>query len=195
MLKRLASHAVSAFEKEVASGIRQPLSADELADTDESHQVESSSKATSKKGKIAGVKQAKIVRLAERVDGLTGKGKSKGYGFVEMRSHADALRVLRWSNNNSDLGHLWQSWWKEELESLIKQLAEKRQKDDEDETRLKKLKDELQKFSGADGEKMGKGKGTLIVEFSIENVQVVQRRAAHQESSVSCSLNNASLLV
>ena len=39
------------------------------------------------KGKvIPRVRQAKIVRQADRVDTLTGKGRSKGYGFLELRT-------------------------------------------------------------------------------------------------------------
>lgn len=122
-----------------------------------------------------GVKQAKIVRQQERVDPVTGKGRSKGYGFVEMYKHADALRVLRWANNNPDVGALFEGWWKEELEDLIKLEKQKVEKD-KDDARLKRIKEELEKGGTRKGTK-----GTLIVEFSIENVQVVQRRSAHQK--------------
>ena len=44
------------------------------------------------KGRDTGVRQAKIVRQADRVDAVTGKGRSKGYGFLELGAHADALR-------------------------------------------------------------------------------------------------------
>lgn len=175
MLKQLATRAVSSFEEEVKSGSRQPLSADEQAETDEDKPDKAN-----KKGKGGGgVKQTKIIRLAERVDGLTGKGRSKGYGFVEMRTHSDALRVLRWANNNTDLGPLWTKWWKEELETLVKQAAEKKGKSEDEETRLAKLKEELERMKL--GETLGNSKGSLIVEFSIENIQVVQRRSTQQK--------------
>jgi nucleolar protein 4 len=45
---------------------------------------------------ISGVKQAKIMHQAERVDAIMGKGRSRGYEFVEMYTHADTLHVLQW---------------------------------------------------------------------------------------------------
>lgn len=119
-----------------------------------------------------GVQQAKLVRQQERIDPVTGKGRSKGYGFVEMHTHADALRVLRWANNNPSVGELFEGWWKEELKDLLK--AEK-SKSDKDETRIKRIEGEIEK------DMPKKSRGTLIVEFSIENIQVVQRRKAHQD--------------
>ncbi|KAI0916243.1 hypothetical protein AcW1_009926 [Taiwanofungus camphoratus] len=190
MLKRLAIHAVRTFEKEVEEGIRQRLTDDELAEAasaadHEEMKKEPGSEKKSKKdtkrkgGRDTGVKQAKIVRQADRVDSVTGKGRSRGYGFLEMATHANALRVLRWANNNFEVGALFEGWWKVELEGLVK--IEKK-KDVKDESRLKRLKEELEKGTPV------KSKGTLIVEFSIENVQVVQRRAAHQreKSQVRC---------
>lgn len=181
VLKRLAIHAVRAFETEVKKGLRAGLTPDELAeiiDEDEESQVKeeegdkSIKKAHRKGERGTGVKQAKIVRQHDRVDPVTGKGRSKGYGFLEMLKHADALRVLRWTNNHPDIGPLFEGWWKDELDDLIKQ--EKR-KEDKDEARLKRMKDELEKSGSR------QSKGTLIAEFSIENVQVVQRRSALQK--------------
>ncbi|KAF7359430.1 Ribosome biogenesis [Mycena sanguinolenta] len=174
LLKRLAIHAVRAFQDDVKSGARADLSPDELAEVPDDEDKEDSEpkKKMSKKtllGRRTGVKQAKLVRQSERVDPVTGKGRSKGYGFVEMNKHADALRVLRWANNNSDVGPLFEAWWKDELEDLVK--AEKAKPDgDRDDSRLKRLKDELE------GGSVKKGKGTLIVEFSIENITTIQRR-------------------
>jgi nucleolar protein 4 len=128
------------------------------------------------------VKQAKIVRQAERVDPVTGKGRSKGYGFVEMHKHADALRVLRWANNNPNAGPLFEEWWKDELQDLVK--VEKAKADgDRDDARLKRLKDELEKGSTK------KSKGTLIVEFSIENITTIQRRNTVQKERASVNLH------
>ncbi len=179
MLKRLAIHAIRAFEAEVKAGKRQALTADELTEPapdkeDEDVKMEedeSTSKKHKGKGRNTGVKQAKIVRQQDRVDPVTGKGRSRGYGFLELGNHADALRVLRWSNNNFAVGRLFEEWWKAELEDLIK--AEKR-KDaaTRDETRIKRIREEIEKGVPP------KSRGTLIAEFSIENVQVVQRRAA-----------------
>ena len=118
------------------------------------------------------MKQAKIVRQQDRVDAVTGKGRSKGYGFLEMEKHADALRVLRWANNNTAVNKLFEQWWREELQLLLEVEKKKAKKD---EARVERIKTELEQ--GA----QRKSKGTLIVEFSIENVQVVKRRAALQE--------------
>ena len=54
------------------------------------------------------VKQAKIVQQMERVDPITGKGQSKGHEFLEMDTHADALRVLRWVNSHPGVGALFE---------------------------------------------------------------------------------------
>ncbi|PCH38948.1 hypothetical protein WOLCODRAFT_84595 [Wolfiporia cocos MD-104 SS10] len=186
MLKRLAIHAARTFEQEVKAGTRQPLSADELVegpspvdasmkDESEDGNAERPSKAKGKgfkKGRDTGVKQAKVVRQADRVDPVTGKGRSKGYGFLEMTKHADALRVLRWANTNRAVGALFEEWWKAELEDLV-QIEKKKPK--QDEARLKRLREELERGAPV------RSKGTLVVEFSIENVQVVQRRMGQQK--------------
>ena len=125
MLKRLAGHAVKAFNAEVKRGDRAPLTSDELAAdmVKPEGEVEEVAKAEAgggedkqklKKKKFTGakdplVKQTKIIRQAERVDPLTGKGKSKGYGFVDLTKHSDALRFLRcqWVNNNPEVGEIF----------------------------------------------------------------------------------------
>jgi len=192
MLKRLASHAVKAFESEVKQNLRQPLTTDELArvvvapeesgmvvgDGDVDKRKDKKSSSSKFKGRDTGVKQAKIVRQAERVDSLTGKGRSKGYGFIEMHKHADALRVLRWANNNPDIGSLFDVWWKDELENLLK-LEKAKTESEKDDARVKRLKEEIE--STGDGNKKKKAKGSLIVEFSIENIQVTKRRDASQK--------------
>ena len=205
MLKRLASHAVKAFESEVKQNLRQPLTTDELARVAAPEEVgdgdivmmdkrkedkKKSSSSSKFKGRDTGVKQAKIVRQAERVDSLTGKGRSKGYGFIEMHKHADALRLLRWANNNPDIGSLFDLWWKDELENLLKLEKAKKsesEKDGDGDARVKRLKEEIDRWSsttGDDGKKKKattKGSSSLIVEFSIENIQVTRRRNASQK--------------
>jgi len=172
-LKRLALHALRAFKDEVQKGERDGLTPEELEEATKESDEPGDSSTKPKAGKRSqgskskGVKQAKIVRQHERVDPVTGKGRSKGYGFIEMPRHADALRVLRWANNNPTVTPLLSTWWKEELGDLIKL---EKGKEDPDEARLKRMKDELEG-------QVKIPKGTLIVEFSIENVQVVQRRA------------------
>jgi nucleolar protein 4 len=210
MLKRLSLHALKAFEDEVKNGSRAGLTADELAsgkmadDDDEKAQdaEEEGEKKKKKKKKFTGtkslntpIKQTKIVRQPERVDAVTGKGRSKGYGFVEMHTHGDALRLLRWANNNPAVGALFEGWWGDELAMLLKlELGKQKQAAGEgeeekegggrDEARVKRIKDELEGVKSGEGGKKRKAKGTLIVEFSIENVQVVQRRKAALERSL-----------
>lgn len=182
LLRHLAKHAVKTFKSEVKEGLRTNLSSDELIEPvveEDQQDVPSRGKGKEKVSvpprRLTGVKQAKVVRQQERVDPVTGKGKSKGYGFLEMHRHADALRVLRWSNNNPDVHALFATWWKEELADLCKQ---EEKKDGRDDARLRRMKEELETGSGK------AGKNTLIVEFSIENVQVVQRRSAAQKDQV-----------
>jgi nucleolar protein 4 len=176
LLKRLAIHAIRTFEDEVKKGVRVGLTEDELAevvDENDEEEVGQKNKKGMQKaaGRCTGVKQAKIIRQQERVDPVTGKGRSKGYGFLEMHKHADALRVLRWANNNPDLGPLFEDWRKDELRDLIELENVKETKDD---LRLRRMKDELAGVAK-------KRTGTLIIEFSIENVQVVNRRNALQQ--------------
>ncbi len=179
VLKRLALYAAREFDKEVKNKARNGLSQDELAvDLDEQDNEGGQIDNKHKRHKAhERVKQAKIVRQHERIDPVTGKGRSKGYGFLEMFTHADALRVLRWANNNENTAKLLTEWYKEDLGSLIVQ-EEKKKPGEREDGRLKRLKDEMEKSNLS-------VKGTLIVEFSIENVQVVQRRAAYQR--VRCS--------
>jgi len=120
------------------------------------------------------VRQAKIVRLADKVDPIIGKGRSKGYGFLEMMTHADALKVLRWSNNNPEVEGLMRGWWKQELEDLLKKLQDGKKKNDEEQARIKRIKDRLKELEEEKTKKSGR---TLVMEFSIENIQVVRRRS------------------
>ena len=204
MIKRLAIHALREFEGEVKKGERLALSADELAvdaggvddvgdddDDDEGGGEDGGKKGKKKRmkersGRRTGVKQAKIVRQMERVDSITGKGRSKGYGFLEMNTHADALRVLRWANNHPSVGPLFEEWWKDEVRDLIKAQEKAKGTDENEEARLSRLRKELEELESGVGVGKRKSKGTLIVEFSIENVQVVQRRNAMQHKTVVC---------
>jgi nucleolar protein 4 len=170
----------------VKGGERPGLTPDELVvvveqlDGNEKQEIEKEGGKKKKKfmGRGTRVKQAKIVRQQERIDPVTGKGKSKGYGFIEMNTHGDALRVLRWANNHTDVGPLLEEWWKEELGDLIKLEEGKEARDD---ARLKRMQDELEKVTTTGAKK---SKGSLIVEFSIENVQVVKRRNALQHNTL-----------
>ncbi|KAI6045250.1 hypothetical protein EDC04DRAFT_134612 [Pisolithus marmoratus] len=178
VLKRLAVHAIKAFDAEVKAQLREGLDPDELAEpsqdvlgTDQRQGETTKSRKQRKKfGRPTPVKQAKIVRQQDRIDPITGMGRSRGYGFVEMHKHADALRVLRWANNNPETGSFFDTWWREELADLIKEKA----KDAPDEARIKRMKDALENPSKPPST-------TLIVEFAVENVQIVQRRSLRQK--------------
>jgi nucleolar protein 4 len=111
------------------------------------------------------------------VDPIAGKGRSKGYGFIEMGKHADALRVLRWANNNGAVTPLFTQWYKEELGDLLKREKAK-PAGEKDDTRIKRIQDEIETSSAT---RVKGERGTLIVEFSIENIQVVQRRSNLQK--------------
>lgn len=178
VLKRLTIHAIRTFEVEVKEGSRTGLTADELARPVET-ETNSASRTNAKKhkrftGRSTGIKQVKIVRQQDRIDTMTGKGRSKGYGFVEMHSHSDALRVLRWANCNPGIGSLLEQWYKEEMEDLL-QIEKQKAEKERDELKMKRMREEI------DQGPRKNGKNSLIVEFSIENVQVVQRRGRKQD--------------
>lgn len=187
-LKRLAMHAVCAFEEDVKVGVREGLNADELREEgDEIIEEEDGAKPLKERRKRRGerqtaVRQAKIVRITDRVDPLTGKGRSKGYGFLEMVSHADALRVIRWANNNPGVEGLMRGWWKEELQDMVKKEEGKKRNDDE-EARMRLMKDRLRELDEEKEKKEKKVSRTLVLEFSIENIQVVRRRAEREDWS------------
>lgn len=123
MLKRLANHAMRAFDKDPHVNKLRP---EELADdgaTGGPKKAKKTEKVTEdgKKKFVpeSKVRQSKVLRQADRVDPLTGMGRSKGYGFLELDTHANALRVLRWANANRQVGTLFRKWWRDELERLI----------------------------------------------------------------------------
>ena len=195
-LKRLAVHAVRVFDEDVKSGVRDGLSVDELREEGDDDDVdvdipEGGGERVSKKRKRkrgerqTAVRQAKIVRIGDRIDPLTGKGRSKRYGFLEMVSHADALRVIRWANNHPGMEGLMQEWWKEELQDLLKKEEGKEKRNDEEEARLRRMKDRLRELEAEKEKKIGR---TLVLEFSIENIQVVRRRAEREDESRQVSL-------
>jgi len=55
---------------------------------------------------------------------------------------------------------------------------------------VKKLKEEIDRWSTGDGKK--KAKGSLIVEFSIENIQVTKRRSASQKEQAAIHVHTDS---
>jgi nucleolar protein 4 len=119
MMKRLANYAMKEFDKDTKNGNQKALTNEEKSTfiLDASGTVLPPTKAERIRGvPPSRVRQAKILRQADRVDPLTGLGRSKGYGFLELGCHADALRVLRWANANRDVGALFRGWWREALE-------------------------------------------------------------------------------
>ncbi|TPX30566.1 hypothetical protein SmJEL517_g05907 [Synchytrium microbalum] len=123
-LRNAGINAVKSFWKDVEEGKRQPLE-NEVMEEDAKLYPKRAIPSVNRYPKI---KQAKILVAKDRVNVETGKPRSKGYGFLEFETHADALAALRWMNNNSEA------------------------------------------FGSSRGSKIP------IVEFSIENAQVVKRR-------------------
>ncbi|KAG2186530.1 hypothetical protein INT44_002754 [Umbelopsis vinacea] len=85
-LKQIGFECITKFKTETKTGQRTDLSPDEKAEGWSFKPF---------------VKQAKIIRSKDRVDSATQKLRSKGYGFLEYRTHSHALAALRYLNNNS----------------------------------------------------------------------------------------------
>ncbi|WFD25153.1 RNA recognition motif-containing protein [Malassezia nana] len=177
ILKRLALHAVRNFNEEVKSGQRRDLSVDEKEDTATSPNVKQSTSGK-KRPPPSIVVQSKVVRQNERIDPLTGRGRSRGYGFLEMRSFQHALKVLRWANGNKEVFELLVQWWREELESEKEKLSS--EGSDEAKLRSKRISDALHNLEfGSKSE----ARGVLRIEFSIENITTVRKRTLRQEQA------------
>ncbi|EST06452.1 RNA recognition motif domain protein [Kalmanozyma brasiliensis GHG001] len=194
MLKRLAVHAVKAFGAEVRAKEREDLDADEKADRTLSAAGENRKRKPGERP--TAVVQSKVVRQHDRVEALTGLGKSKGYGFLEMKSYHDALKVIRWANANKGVSKLFGTWWVDELSQQVDRIATQihaknklleEKKGDEAEmlrkeveeltTRRQRLRAKLAELGedGAGGEK--ERGGMLMIEFAIENVVTTKKRA------------------
>ena len=138
------------------------------------------------------VVQSKIIRQTDKIDPLTGTGRSRGYGFLEMKSHKDALKVLRWANNNAEVGQLMWGWWKDEMGDVLERTKKALVEAPTSEPTEEKVGDSLSSKKGvsigeleerlkrlearvAEGDERSaggmRGGKTLIIEFSIENVQ------------------------
>ncbi|RAK71546.1 mRNA-binding ribosome biosynthesis protein NOP4 [Aspergillus fijiensis CBS 313.89] len=140
-LKQLARQAVVGFAQEMKSGVRQPLSKEEL---DRAADVMREAEQQRKKKGVGVVRQAKIVyesRDGSKIKEESGAGRSRGYGFVEYYTHRHALMGLRWLN-----GH-----------------AVEPPKSATPDTQDKKKR--------------------LVVEFAIENANVVKRRNEQQSKA------------
>lgn len=170
MLKRIALHAVRAFNDEVKEGKRVDLDKDEKDDKTLSVNAKQPTEAKHRPPPSV-VVQSKVVLQSERVDPLTGQGRSRGYGFLEMRSFAHALKVLRWANANKNLGSLLVHWWREELEALRAKLI----RDDSNEAQLR-IKRIDQALNNMETSSKSEARGVLRIEFSIENITTVRKR-------------------
>lgn len=198
MLKRLAIHAIKSFKAEVSEGKRKDLDPDESSD-----RTFSPLSKPPKKGELTtSIIQAKIVRTLDRPDPVTGLGgRSKGFGFLEVRNFTEALKILRWGNANRDVGKLLMHWHIEELEDLKKRLdsgdatAGKKghgENNGDDSmaaaARLKRVSQRLAelKEGGANAarslDKAERG-GLLFVEFSVENATIVKQRRDRAEQN------------
>ena len=177
MLKRIALHAVRAFNNEVKEGKRVDLDKDEKDDKTLSVNAKQPTEAKHRPPPSV-VVQSKVVLQSERVDPLTGQGRSRGYGFLEMRSFAHALKVLRWANANKNLGSLLVHWWREELEALRAKLI----RDDSNEAQLR-IKRIDQALNNMETSSKSEARGVLRIEFSIENITTVRKRVLRQEQA------------
>lgn len=136
-LKALGRKAVVEFATEVKDGRRQPLSKEELMRSIH-HQDTLDENLKDKKHGV--VRQAKIIM---ELKGSGSAGRSRGYGFLEMRNHKAALMALRWLNAHAVT--------KEEIGVSTEQ-------SDEEDFRKRRL----------------------VVEFAIENAQVIKRQREKQ---------------
>jgi len=154
-LKALAREAVVGFAKDVKEEKREKLSKEELARGGD--EMVAAEKARKKSGKGI-VRQAKVVyegREGNKVDEESAAGRSRGYGFIEFYTHRAALMCLRWLNGHA-VGY------KVDADKA----AGKRGKRRED------VREEVEDR-----------KKRVIVEFAIENAQVVHRRSEREVKS------------
>ncbi|KAF2458954.1 hypothetical protein BDY21DRAFT_384857 [Lineolata rhizophorae] len=149
-LKQLAREAVVRFAEDVKAGRRAKLSPEELARG--GRDIMKAAEQERKRRGMGIVKQAKIVfesKEGSKVSEKTGAGRSRGYGFIEYYTHRSALMGLRWLN-----GH--QVGAGVAAEKAKKGKGKGKGKDADSEVKERKRR--------------------LIVEFAIENAQVVNRR-------------------
>lgn len=81
-----------------------------------------------------------------------------------MNKHLDAPHLLQWANNNPDVGILFDVWWKDKLENMLK-LEMAKPELEKDDVRVKRLKDEIV-WSAGDGKK--KRECSLIASHAAE---------------------------
>ncbi|KAF2866320.1 hypothetical protein BDV95DRAFT_631806 [Massariosphaeria phaeospora] len=164
-LKQLARQAVVGFAADAKGGKRSKLSKEELARGGDAMLV--AEKIRKKRGKGI-VRQAKIVfetkegsKVTDKDGAATEAGRSRGYGFIEYYTHRNALMGLRWLN-----GHAVDYRVKAEQQPATKGSTSNSN------SNSKK----------ADKEALEDRKKRLIVEFAIENANVVSRRSERESA-------------
>ncbi|RPA95161.1 hypothetical protein L873DRAFT_1813346 [Choiromyces venosus 120613-1] len=151
-LKQLAREAAVGFAADVKAGKRKQLSKEELMrGGDEDREAERRRKAQGKG----------IVRQAKVIEEKAGTGRSRGYGFIEYSSHRWALMGLRWLNGH-EVGGTAPPTEKRPGKGAIRATKEKAK-------------------GAAPPPAIEEKKKRLIVEFAIENAQVVARRKEKEE--------------
>ncbi|CUS08475.1 unnamed protein product [Tuber aestivum] len=153
-LKQLAREAAVGFAADARAGKRKRLSKEELMrGGDEDRETERRRKAQGKG----------IVRQAKVVEEKVGTGRSRGYGFIEYSSHRWALMGLRWLNGH-EVGGTAAPPEKRTGKGAVRATKEKGE-------------------GAAPPTAIEEKKKRLIVEFAIENAQVVARRKEKEEKA------------
>ncbi|KAK9474803.1 nucleolar protein 4 [Dipodascopsis tothii] len=164
-LKALARKAIVGFAIDVKEGRRERLAREEL-DRSRKHE-----EATGFKKGSGVIKQAKII-MEQKTGGVVGR--SRGYGFVEFATHRLALMGLRWLN-----GHEITAREIEELDKAVTKTKAPAGDDDDPAALLKNGKSKKVKLIVDADEDLKKRR--LVVEFAIENVEVVNRRREREK--------------
>ncbi|KAJ3104804.1 RNA recognition motif-containing protein [Phlyctochytrium planicorne] len=152
-LKRAAILSVKRFWDEVKEGSRKTLEKEVFDE-----EVEEGREKPGPDRQIKLV-QVKILKDKEHLDSKTGKPSSKGFGFIEFESHADALACLRWLNNNPlAFDAEGRPLSGEEVKAGLRAAAK----------------------DGSEQLTFNKGQKRPIVEFAIENRLVLKKRAERE---------------
>ncbi|KAK9459249.1 uncharacterized protein V1516DRAFT_679413 [Lipomyces oligophaga] len=171
-LKLFARKAVVGFAQEVKSEIRPGLSKEELARSRAFDEQRIANGGTKKANKFGVVKQVKIVME----DKQAGSGRSRGYGFIEYSSHRNALMGLRWLNAR-EVGVRDIKSLQGELDSIQNNGVGE---------------DKSESSSTLTSEEGDMRKRRLVVEFAIENVEVMKRRNARQARQLDQKVSQSS---
>lgn len=102
-LRAAATRSIVNFWKQVDTGERRLLDKHLMAE--KNSLLEKFKSKTEKRYADARItiKQAKVQRDDSRIDTVTNKPRSRGFGFIEFASHVDAVACLRSMNNQSDV--------------------------------------------------------------------------------------------